>query len=237
VKRTNGVIGVRENTAVVHDRLRREILQGDRAADSVISQVQVAEDLGVSRGPVREALRMLQREGLIEAETNHRARVAPFSPDDLESLYALRIVNEALGIRASVERFSDDELGTFQELLKEMELLRETGDIDAWEAPHQRFHRLLVSHAGSRITMLIGQLADHSGRYRHLYITGAPRAWSVGRAEHEEIVSACVDRDAPRATRLLAEHLASTALAVMSLREPERESEQIEHALDLILKA
>jgi DNA-binding GntR family transcriptional regulator len=230
-----GLIGERENTAVVHDRLRREILGGEREAGSAISQVQVAQDLGVSRGPVREALRMLQREGLIEAPTNRRARVASFSVEDLESLYALRIVNEALGIRTSVGLFSEGELGTLRDLLEEMEAMRQTEDIEAWERPHQRFHRLLVCHAGPRITALLVQLADHSGRYRHLYISGAPRAWSVGRTEHEEIVAACEEREAAAAARLLAGHLANTALSVLALREPERKPDRVEVALGLVL--
>jgi DNA-binding GntR family transcriptional regulator len=230
-----GQLGVRENTSVVYGTLRAEILEGKREAGSVISQLQVAQALGISRGPVREALRMLEREGLVEAETNQRAKVAPFSVDDLEGLYALRIVNEALGIRSSVPLFSDTELIQMRELLEEMEAIRESGNVADWEIPHERFHRLLVGHAGSRIAIMLRLFGDHAARYRRLYITGTPRAWSVGRAEHEEIVGACEKRDATLAGQLLARHTATTALAVLALRAPEHEPRQVRVALQIAL--
>jgi DNA-binding GntR family transcriptional regulator len=228
-------LGARENTSIIHDTLRTEILDGRMEAGSVISQVKVAEALGVSRGPVREALRMLQREGLIEAATNQRARVASFSVDDLEGLYALRIVNEALGIRSSVPLFSDAELAQMNELLDEMEQIRRSGRVEEWEVPHERFHRLLISHSGVRMGSTLRQLADHAARYRRLYITAMPRAWSVGRAEHEEIVAACEARDEALAAKLLARHFASTALSVIALRAPEHEPRQVRMALQLVL--
>jgi DNA-binding GntR family transcriptional regulator len=68
--------GSRDNIAAIHDDLREAILRGDLKAGAVLSQVQLAEQFGVSRGPVREALRLLQREGLVDAELNRRVRVA-----------------------------------------------------------------------------------------------------------------------------------------------------------------
>src|SRR5919198_5195360 len=90
------------STELVHERLRDGILRGEFDPRVPISQVQLAARLGVSRTPLREALRMLQREGLIDSEPNRRVRVAELSLADLEQLYASRVVIEALAVRLSV---------------------------------------------------------------------------------------------------------------------------------------
>ena len=73
----------RDNVEEVYRRVREAILEGEIAPGTVMSQVAMADDLGVSRTPLREALRMLQSEGLVEAERNRRVRVAAISPVDL----------------------------------------------------------------------------------------------------------------------------------------------------------
>src|ERR1700722_10486 len=91
-----------QNTEDVYERVRTAILDGDLAPGAVMSQVALAEELGISRTPLREALRMLQSERLVEAEPNRRVRVAPMSPADLEELYVVRITLEAEALRLSV---------------------------------------------------------------------------------------------------------------------------------------
>jgi DNA-binding GntR family transcriptional regulator len=222
--------GNRDSTVVVHRALREAILRSDIPAGAWLSQVQIAKQFGVSRGPVREALRLLEREGLIEAEVNHRARVTHFSIEDLEQLYASRIVTEALSIAVSVPRFSDHDLEELQRMLEELEALQGV-DIERWEEVHREFHLALVAHAGDRMLRLIEQFIDHSERYRRVYITQGPRSWTVGAAEHQGIVAACVERDPVRASVLLAQHLSRTALTVFMLVAPEHNPETIRAAL------
>lgn len=222
--------GSRDSTVVVHDALREAILRSDLTAGTWLSQVQIAKQYGVSRGPVREALRMLQREGLIEAEVNHRARVARFSVEDLEQLYATRIVTEALSVSVSVPRFTDEDLEGLEILLHDLDELAGV-DIERWEEVHRQFHLALVAHAGQRMLRAIEQAIDHSERYRRVYITQGPRSWSIGAAEHREIVDACVSRDAGMASELLARHLSRTALTVFMLVAPEHNPEMVRAAL------
>ena len=75
-----------QNGDDVYQRVRNAILDGELAPGAVMSQVALAEELGISRTPLREALRMLQSERLVEAEPNRRVRVAPMSPRDMEEL-------------------------------------------------------------------------------------------------------------------------------------------------------
>lgn len=220
----------RDNTAIIYHRLREDILHGRLAAGSGLSQVQIAEDFGVSRGPVREALRLLQREGLIEAELNRRARVTPFSVEDLEQLYAMRILSEAFAVRVSVPHFTDADLEDLSYSLEEMERLT-GGDVDAWEKPHLRFHAALLAYAGDRILHVIDQWFEHSERYRRIYIADEPSAWRVGASEHRSIFEACVNHHEVLAAELLARHLSRTALTILGLVAPEHEPSVVRTAV------
>lgn len=222
----------RDNTWIVYQGIRESILGGTIAPGSEISQVQVASDFGVSRGPVREAMRMLQREGLLEAEVNKVRRVRSFSLDDLEQLYGMRIVQEALAIRVSVPRFTPQDFDQLRSYLGKMDELAGR-DVDQWRVVHGEFHLALVAHAGDRMLRIIRDFHDHAGRYVLLYITGEPRAWSVGAEEHRGIVEACVSRDAALAAERLARHLARTALTIVTNAAPEHDPTVVRSALRL----
>lgn len=220
----------RDNIATIHDGLRGEILNGDLRGGTVLSQVRLAQQFGVSRGPVREALRLLQSEGLVDAELNHRARVAEFSADDLEQLYAMRILNETLALIATVPRLTQAQFDTIHRSLEEMDALAGI-DMHAWEASHRRFHRGLVAHAGPRLLKLVEQLSDHAERYRRAYIASDVRTWSYGSADHHRIYDAAERRDALGASNALAEHLARTALTLLANAAPHHDPVLVRGAL------
>ena len=222
--------GARDSTVVIHRRLREAILTGELAAGAGLSQAAIAKELGISRGPVREAFRLLEREGLIHAEVNQRACVAPFSIEDLEQLYAFRIVTEALGVRLSVPHFTAPELDALDDALARLDALAGRDPCE-WEHLHRDFHRLLARHAGERIERLIVDGFEHAERYRRAYLTGDPRAWSRGSAEHRDIVEACKAGDPALASVHLARHLSRTALTVLTLVAPEHDPEMVRAAL------
>jgi DNA-binding GntR family transcriptional regulator len=219
----------------LYETIRRRILDARMAAGSVISQVQLAEELEVNRTPLREALRMLQREGLVTGEYNRRARVAHLTSEDLEELYALRIVQEACAIRLTVPRMSDDELDRLDWLLAQMRRhpLPEEGVMA--EPFHREFHRLLVGHAGARIVASVADLSDHSERYRRVFVRLAPTpTFEIGDREHTQIVAACRARDAAVASSLLARHFSRTAVTLSSIIDPEHDPVAVREALRLI---
>jgi len=221
------------STEVVHDRLREAILRGEFDPTVPISQVQLAATLGVSRTPLREALRMLQREGLIDSEPNRRVRVAELSMTDLEQLYASRVLVEALAARLTVPRYSREDLAELKASLVEMKELLGGRDLDAWEAAHRRYHELLRKYAGDRIERLARDLSDHTERYRRVYMA-EPRAWSAAAVEHAAIVEACESGGGPAASTQLARHLARTALTLIALVDPEHEPTPVREALRLV---
>jgi DNA-binding GntR family transcriptional regulator len=211
-------------------RVREAILRGEIPANEPISQVKLAERLGISRTPLREALRMLEREGLLTSEPNRRVRVPPLSVSDLEQIYASRIVIEALAIGLSVPHFTEQQLTRLTQLIRDMTRASEARDLDAWTAPHREFHATLRAYAGARICDLAGSLADHSERYHRVHMS-EPASWSSADLEHEAIVDACRERDVTLATRRLASHLARTPLSILALAHPEHEPATVRSAL------
>ena len=222
----------RDMTWTVYSRLRESILNGALSPGESLSQVQLANQLGVSRGPLREAVRMLQREGLVEAEVNRRGRVSSFSIDDLEQLYAMRIVHESLAIRINVPRFGKRDIDALRGCLRRMDALA-GHDLRQWQAVDREFHFTLLAHAGERLMRTIRELYDHADRYRWLYIKGVPRALSIAADEHKAIVEACIEGDAARAAAELARHLARTALTVLTHHAPEHDPTTVRAAIRL----
>jgi DNA-binding GntR family transcriptional regulator len=230
--RRDGTRKTRDMTWTVYSSLRESILNGTLPPGESLSQVQLASQLGVSRGPLREAVRMLQREGLVEAEVNRRGRVSSFSIDDLEQLYAMRIVHESLAIRINVPRFTKRDIDALRGCLRRMEALA-GHDLHQWQAVDREFHFTLLAHAGDRLMRTIRELYDHADRYRWLYIKGVPRALSIAADEHQAIFEATVEGDAALAAAHLARHLARTALTVMTHHAPEHDPTTVRAAIRL----
>jgi GntR family transcriptional regulator, rspAB operon transcriptional repressor len=207
-----------QNTEDVYERIRNAILDGELAAGAVMSQVALAEELGISRTPLREALRMLQGEGLVEGEPNRRVRVAAMTASDLEELYVMRVTLEAEALRLSVPLLTPEHLARLEGYMAEMAHYAQAKDYRRWVVPHREFHRALTAPAGPRVNDLLGQLFDHAERYRRLHIGHGPSAWAT--AGHREILDACKAGDRERSGALLAGHLARTGLEVTELLEP-----------------
>jgi DNA-binding GntR family transcriptional regulator len=151
---------------------------------------------------------------------------------DLDQLYALSIVLQVLGITLTVPQLSNEDVKGLHAALDEMQEHTGSRDATKWEMPHRRFHQLLVTHAGARLLRSTSDLADHSERYRRLYLA-EPRAWTSASAEHAAIVEACEQRDAALAAHRLAKHLAGTALTLLATLSPAFEPVQIRTALRL----
>lgn len=217
--------------------LRAQILDGRLAEGEPISQVKLAEQFVVNRAPLREALRMLQREGLIDAQYNRRARVSRLTTADLEELYAERIITEALGVRLTVRQLSDADIARLREDLKAMEGLASAESFMEWETAHHEFHARLVAGAGERMRARIDYLGDYARRYRHALASMGKRAvegFAQGALEHRAIVDACEQRDPELAAGRLAHHLARTALSLISVREPTHDPATVREALRFV---
>src|ERR1700760_3812165 len=129
----------------VHAYLRECILDGTLPPGTKLSQVSLARQLGVSRTPLREVLRMLQEEGLVEIEPNQRTRVAGLDPQELDDVYASRILLETLALSMTISAFGPASRKEAKRLLTAMRRAAESDDFGAWFATHADFHRLFTA--------------------------------------------------------------------------------------------
>ena len=210
-----------QHVAMVHDRLRDAILQGEIEAGATMSQTALAKQLDAGRTPLREALRMLQREGLVISEPNRRVRIADLSSDDAEELYIMRIALECVAIRITVPTLTSDDFAALQGYMAQMDHYMKDDDLHGMRAPHLAFHNRLVAGAGPRVSHEIDQLFDHAERYRLRW--GKKSVWAERAAEHRSIVEAAAARDADLAALRLAEHYARTASLVFAGIDPDHD--------------
>jgi DNA-binding GntR family transcriptional regulator len=223
------------STRHAYDQLRQKILLGELAPGATFSQVQLASQLGVSRTPLREAVRLLQTEGLLDSEPKRRVRVAPITTEDFEDLYAMRIVLDSLAVRLTVPQLSDAELAAIRLGYLEATAAAAQGDAAGYREPHRQFHFGLFAHAGPRLERQVEDLWDHAERYRGLHAqVGGDVADLVrlGQRDHAAILEAAEARDAPAAGRRMAEHLARTALMTLVQIDHRHEPARVRAALE-----
>jgi DNA-binding GntR family transcriptional regulator len=226
---------VASSVKTVHDRLRQDILRGHLAPGSVLSQVQLAAEYGVSRTPLREAMRMLQEEGLLHAETNRRARVATFRLDDLEAISAQRILASALATALTVGRMDASALAELQHQHDLMTKAAGAGDAESWRRANVAFHELHTARAPMLLVQDMRRLQERNSLYRAVWLRDEPHLDLQSPSEHHQILAACQARDVVAATRAIARHNARVAITVMANAVPEREPVTIRTALQLAL--
>jgi DNA-binding GntR family transcriptional regulator len=207
----------RQSVEHVHRMIRESILNGSLTPGETMSQVALADELGVSRTPLREALRMLQGEGLILSEPNRRVRVAPLSLADVEELYAIRIPLEVTALRLSIARMTPEDIAELEGYMAAMAHFAAADDYARWYVPHQAFHRGLTQRAGARFDALLLQLFDHAERYRRMHFGHKFSEQST--SDHRDILDACKAADADLASALLGRHLARTVYGIVEIGE------------------
>jgi DNA-binding GntR family transcriptional regulator len=219
----------------IHWQLREQILVGRIPAGTLLSQVQLAESFGVSRTPVREALRMLQEEGLILAESNRRARVATFQLEDLEAISAERILLSSLATYITVPHLDSDDIARMEHAQRAMSAAAQRGDVAGWRAADAAFHAAHYSRAPKRLHQEVVRLAERNDLYRSVWLRDAPHSDPQTVLEHDRILAASRERDVLEATHGIARHQARIAITVMTHAVPEREPATVRAALQLVL--
>jgi DNA-binding GntR family transcriptional regulator len=226
---------VRQAIPALHAYLRQCVLDGTLTPGTKLSQVALADQLGVSRTPLREVLRMLQEEGLVEIEPNQRTRVAGLDPAELDDVYASRILLETLALSLTLADFTPARQREAKRMLSAMRQAAKAGDFGAWFDSHAGFHRLITAGAGAALQRQLTAFADRAIRYIRIYQLSEPVGWqSAGEVEHAAILAALAEHDHAAALSGLAHHLERTAARVLADCAPGYEINAVTHALRLV---
>jgi DNA-binding GntR family transcriptional regulator len=204
----------------VYERVRTDILSSTLAPGAELNEAALAASLGVSRGPVREAIKHLAAEGLVTMRARRGPVVSSLTHEELIDAYQVREALEALGVRLATSRLTTEQLDRLQELNESMELCVDMNAVEGFFDKNEQFHGLLVEASGNRkLIEMYEQLASQMGRYRtqSLVLRGTMKR-SI--AEHNAILRALRKRDPERAARLLVEHI----------RVPQRRAESAQEA-------
>lgn len=218
----------------VYERLRHDILDGSIAAGSMLNQVHIARRLNVSRTPVREALRMLQAEGLVEVNFQHRIRVVPITPEEIDSVYAMWLLMACLGISLTVPRMTTEDAARLRAALDAMNGSR-AGD---WAQRHIDFHKMMIMHAGDHIVTAYENCRTNSERARKSFMgQQQPYSWLASEEEHNALVEAYEARDLDTAIQIMSRQLSRIALTVMGNIDPTYEPVAIRQAMKLVARS
>jgi DNA-binding GntR family transcriptional regulator len=191
----------------VHRVLSDEILSNRLPPGTVLQEVALAQSLGVSRGPVREAIGRLASEGLVRVRPRRGAVVASLTREEFLEAYQVREALEVMAIRLAVKRLTDDGIAKLERLTAEMQQYADEGDVDRFFQANAAFHAAIVDASGNqKLRDVYGQVVGQMARYqmRSLALRGTLRR-SI--QEHRAIVRALRKRDANRSAHLLSEHI------------------------------
>jgi len=191
----------------VYDHLRVEILDGRLEPGTELAETALSEQLGVSRGPLREAIGRLAAEGLVTVRPRRGAVVRSLSEEEFLELYQVREALETMAVQLAVPRLDADDLAALAELNRQMDDYGARGDVDRFFEANLAFHARFLEACGNRkLYGIYRQLLDQLGHYRvrSLRLRGNLRR-SV--AEHAAILRAAKRGDADRAAQLMGDHI------------------------------
>jgi DNA-binding GntR family transcriptional regulator len=200
------------------NQLRDRILGGEYVPGERLAEVELAEKLGVSRTPVREALRRLAAEGLVDITANKGARVVEYPRTDLERIFEIRSRVEGLSARIAAETATDDDIDRLEHIATVLGDHSEAGRLEEVYRLNAEYHATLNGLAGSTVvTATVNQLIHSSVLVRTLHAFDEPaRRRSV--AHHLEIVAALRARDGDWAEAVMHAHLLSARASLLGPR-------------------
>jgi DNA-binding GntR family transcriptional regulator len=205
----------------VHDHLREEILSGLLPAGTELQEVALASELGVSRGPVREAIGRLAAEGLVTVRPRRGAVVRSLSKQEFLEAYQVREALEMMAVRLAVPRLDATHFERLDALVDQMQQHAEKDDVSAFFEANAQFHAELFAASGNgKLQELYRQLLGQMGRYR---MRSVALRGSLQRsvAEHRAIIRAARKGDVERAVHLMSEHIRVPQTRLQSLSEDE----------------
>ena len=200
---------------VVFNTLREAILTGDIEPGERLMEIRLAEKLGVSRTPIREAIRMLQLEGLVNMTPRRGTVVAEISNEDLKNVLEVRKVLEQLAVAKACENISDETVNELRENIKEFNAaIRKKNPSDIANIDVV-FHDIIYKATGNeRLIQILYNIREQMYRYRLEYIKDQDTRKTVVR-DHENLINAIVNKDVEKARSIIVAHIEHQEKTIM----------------------
>jgi DNA-binding GntR family transcriptional regulator len=214
----------------VYSDIKRLITEGQLPSGAAVSQLELTRRLGVSRTPIREALRRLQAEGLLDGQRNQRMRVTAITPDELDAIYASRIFLESMAVELSVPRMNSDDLQRLKDASTAIDWSCVGSDPRTHDWQLANFKSIAMIYAGEGILRAVLEYFNRCERVRQLYqVSSANAAFAL--EEHNALLDAYMRGATEDAVFFASRHLGRTALSVIGFMAPDYEPRAIRHAL------
>lgn len=192
---------------VVFESLREAILNGRLKPGERLMEVQLAEEMGVSRTPVREAIRKMELEGFVVMIPRKGAYVAGISLKDIADVYEVRAALETLAAGLAAERITEEELEKLERHLVAVSEDAEHNDLAGWVTRDTEFHDTIYQASrNQRLIQIVNNLMEQIHRFRSTSLA-YPGRMRIAVEEHKKLVEAISERNVPLAQSLAQEHV------------------------------
>lgn len=204
---------------IVFETLRKAILDGTLKPGERLMEVQMAEDMGVSRTPVREAIRKLELEGLVLMIPRKGAYVSGISSKDIADVFEVRASLESLAAGLAAERIGEEELEALNRMMVQVTINSELGDMEKLVQSDTDFHEQIYRASRNlRLVQIIHNLRDQIQRFRSASLAHPGRIKET-LEEHKNLLEAISQRDIVAARRLAQEHIENAESSIMDALE------------------
>lgn len=205
----------------IRNTIREAIFQGQLRPGDRIIETYWAKEMGVSQGPVREAIRDLEAMGLVETVPFKGSRVRSLTAKDIEDNYSVRICLESKSIRDAIELLSDKEMKVLSKELKsilaQMDACANRGDLRAFTDCDTAFHRALINSTGNEVLLRLWEQCNMRNWFIVSALTDADSLKQL-QSGHQRLFAAICARDVEEATAMLEHHLTSLMEGFMKER-------------------
>ena len=202
----------------IFERLESDILTGVYPIGSVLTELSLSEDLGVSRTPIREAVRRLEQEHLVEPSSKGVV-VLSITPHDAMIIYDIRIQVEGLAAKSCAENITDEQLAEMKELLELQEFYIKKADSEKIKNTDSQFHQMIYQFAGSPVYYdTLAPLHNKTQKFRKASVARSGKAVN-SHQEHHDIYKAIAARDPEAAELAMRRHVEEAKKRLAELTE------------------
>ncbi len=207
---------------VVFNTLREAILRGDLKPGDRLMEIQLAEKLGVSRTPIREAIRMLENEGLAVTFPRKGATVAAMTTKDMEDVLQIREALEELAVRLACDRITEEGIESLRKNMQAFEDSIKNGNIKSIAKCDEDFHDIIFESSGNpRLVSLLNNIREQMYRYRIEYLKD-PNSYPALLQEHKAIFNGITKRSKDDVATVMRCHISNQIDCVKNMIEEQK---------------